>query len=328
MHCEPMSNNFITEEMSQGMEKEKTPETKIVVPNFLISPHSITAATRRALNVAKEDDYGAIKCTVEEAFYVRIAPDSIDRTLRIIDALISACAERRISTRDGQKRDGNYREYAKLVVNSESLGISIDERIQRRPHKLTEKEMTSQRRARKSWDDFSYMSIPKYDYFPTGKLSLKIEGHCGSGLRSTWNDTNRQKIEDCLNQVIVALLEAAAWIKNKRKNEEEREQLYRLELTRRAEKRRQFEEEHDAISQLERDSNRWQISQKIRAYAAAVEHQAKQSGPLPDDKQKWLEWAREHADRMDPLCESKPSSLNISEEEMRPISIWEMPLED
>ncbi|WP_133162353.1 hypothetical protein [Hyphococcus luteus] len=322
---EEIAKEFMTEEITQKIFNESEPESKILVPHFLTHPHKITTITKHLLKAAKEDEYGAIKCLSEEAFYVRIGPASTDRVLRIIDTFLKACEERGFTIRAGEKRDNNrYIDHAKLIVDGEALGFSIEETIRRRPHKLTEKELAHQRKNNRSWSDYSYLHIPNYDFFPTGKLTLKIDGHYGSRLRSTWNDTKRQWIEDRLNEVIVALLEASAWIKQRRKKQKEKEQRHQKELARRAEIRKRYDEECAAISQLETEATNWRQSENIRAYAAAFELRASENGQLTEAQREWLLWAREHTDRLDPLCETKPSSLDTSEEDMRPISIWEM----
>jgi hypothetical protein len=47
-------------------------------------------------------------------------------------------------------------------------------------------------------------------FFPSGNLSLKLDiGWWGRGLRSTWSDGKRQRVDNCLNKFIATAYKAA-----------------------------------------------------------------------------------------------------------------------
>jgi hypothetical protein len=302
--------------VAERAEAEAKPENRIVVAQVLEHPHPVTQATKRAFKRARVDDYGAIKCQAADAFYVRIAPATADRVLLIVDALMKACDARGFSVRPGKEGGGRYRNHASLIVDEEALDFSIEERVRREVHKLTEKEIADRRR-------YGYSYAPKYDHVPTGQLTLKITSSYGSGLRSTWSDTRHQRLEDCLNQVVAGLVHVAACRRAERLKEQERQKRVEVEQERRAALRRRLNEERQAVARLEEAARDWHRAEQIRAYVAAIEAKAIGGGELSEDKAEWIAWARSQADRIDPLRETPTSILDIDEESIRPLRAWE-----
>jgi hypothetical protein len=297
----------------QQAQAEESPENRIVVPERLERPHEITQITRRALNAGRLDDYGMLKCHDPGAFYVRVRRPTIGRVLRIIDALVKACVTRGFAIKAGTSQD---RSQAKLIVNGETLGLSIEERLRRQAHEPTARERAELERSR-------WSSAPKYDYVPTGELTLKLDGGYGSGVRSNWSDGRHRRIEESLNQVIVSLVHMAAWLTAERLKEEERKRRFQAEQDRRTALRHRVEQERQAVTKLEKDAQAWQRARTIRAYVDAVEAKARESGTPDDEWANWMVWACQQADRIDPLCDNPPSVLDTKEEAMRPLSWWD-----
>ncbi len=87
--------------------------------------------------------------------------------------------------------------------------------------------------------------------------------------------------------------------------EREREEAARREADRQrvlAEQVRREEEERRLV--LERQAESWTRSQRLRAFIDEVERRAKAKGVsiAPDSELgAWIAWARQHADRLDPL---------------------------
>ncbi len=309
----PANDESLPQSVVQQAQTEENPENRIVVAERLERPHEVTQNTRRALNAGRLDDYRMLKCHDPGAFYVRVRRPTIGRVLRIIDALVKACVTRGFLIKAGTPQD---RSQAKLIVNGETLGLSIEERLRRQAHELTARERAELERSR-------WSSAPKYDYVPTGELTLKLDGGYGSGLRSNWSDGRHQRLEDCLNQVIVSLVQMAAWLTAERLKREERERRFQAEQDRRAALRHRVEQERQAVTKLEKDAQAWQRARTIRAYVDAVEAKARASGTPNDEQANWTVWARQQADRIDPLSENPPSVLDVKEEAIHPLSWWE-----
>lgn len=75
------------------------------------------------------------------------------------------------------------------------------------------------------------------------------------------------------------------------------------------------------MAKLEGDFDAWSRAERIGAFVNAVErHPDRRSDPgLPAG----ASWARECADRIDPLKDAPPSVLDTPEADMRPISLWQ-----
>lgn len=321
--------DFLSEEEQAQIEAELSPAMAISIAEKIERPHKITTITKHALKASQIDDYGAIKCNSEEAFYVRVAPESIDRVLRIVDALVKAIEKRGYTVQPGKPPPPNeYKpryDHAKLIINGEIIRFSIEETIRRRPHRLTEKEIASQNRASRSWNYSSSLNIPRYDFIPTEMLTLKIDEQYRSGLKHNWKDTARRRVEAQLNDVVSALIMSAAWKRRERQKEQERNRRHQTELARRAALRQQLANERSAVAQLEKNAELWRRAQVIRGFAGIVEARIRngEATDLPMEPDAWLAWARDYANRVDPLAECKPSILDIDESEVRSISIWE-----
>ena len=162
---------------------------------------------------------------------------------------------------------------------------------------LTKKEIEDQRR-------YSYSMAPRYDYIPTGKLSLIIDVWGASGTRKIWSDSKSGLIEDMLNDFVVGLLKAAYLLRQRRLEREEEKRRWEEEQERLAEEARQREIERQLLLDLENQAELWAKSKQLRAYIQEVENKAKHQSTYKNFNErlnKWLSWAKEHADRLDPL---------------------------
>jgi hypothetical protein len=292
-------------------EKEFRP---VAAAETLARPHRVTSAMREELGRKKPDDYGAIHCVEPDVMPARIHPGSKGRLLRIADALLKGFERRGFELRPG-KRGLRIASGLQVIVEEETYSISIEERMRRETHKPTPDELSRKRRG-------FYVYMKSYDYVPTGEFTLKIEPCYGSGIQSSWRDTRNQRIEQRLNEVMVSLRRHAALRKVERARAQRRAARFEKELERRAAQRARVEAEREAMAKLESDFEAWNRAERIRAFVDVVEtHPAHQSDAgLPA----WASWARECADRIDPLKDAPPSVLDTPEVDMRPISLWQV----
>ena len=141
-------------------------------------------------------------------------------------------------------------------------------------------------------------------YSPSGRLELAITNERLRGMRRTWKDAKRQRLEDCLGNFIVHVPIAAGKLAEIHAEDARREQARRQEEERReaaAERRR--EEERRAAKLLE-SVRLWRQAADIRSYVRAALAALEASGISPEVEQEerdCLRWALEYADRIDPL---------------------------
>lgn len=293
-------------------DEEQAPEPAIEVPETLDRPHPITRALRDELKRSRTDDYGAIHSIGPDGFAVRIHPSSTDRALRIVDAFVKGCTARGFgfaAGKNGARIGGQMR----VVVNGEEMEFTLEEKMRRETHKLTDEEI-----ARRKRGHFVYSRT--YDFVPTGTLTIKIGPAYGSGLQSSWADTRHQRLEGRLADVIVGMRALAQWRKGDRRKTQEREARFQEVVRTRQELRGRVEAEKRAVAELEQDAERWRRAEAIRAYVAAARTAA---DPKDEQRPEWLDWALRQADRLDPLSESPPSILDTPETEMQPMALWQ-----
>lgn len=211
----------------------------------------------------------------------------MDRSLRIMDTLIKGLESLGYPTTISDGR-------TLVHIAGEKLPISLDERTKQVDHVPTPEEIQKQRKGLYYW-------APRYDYLATGELVFSIDS---SQIRQrNWNDGKKQRVENCLSDIAVALVQAA---------ENERQWRIQMEL----ERQRRLEEEQSRLEfEIRRDKEEkrledligevedWHLAVSIREYAEALERKADQT-PGVEQRAKLLDcasWAGEKADWLDPL---------------------------
>ena len=265
---------------------EAAPEHRILVPEVLTDPHSLVAASVHLLRKAKSDGQHRLSPRGKRCLAVMVTMGTVDRATCIYNSLIGALEER------GYTLELTAAEQAPVtvvVIGEERVSIVIEERVDR----VERKPDPSERRP-------VYYGR-EYDYTPTGRLTLRIL-HDYLNVRRSWGDGAKQRVEDCLNDVVVGIVAAAEAIKAQRIETEarHREYLAAEEQRRLAQQRR--EEEAGRVRALDASFTAWRKSEVIRQYVRAMRESAEAAGLLRDDTPiaDWLRWAAGYADRLDP----------------------------
>jgi hypothetical protein len=158
--------------------------------------------------------------------------------------------------------------------------------------------------------------LPDDKFFPSGKLALKLNAGWYSGLRSTWADGKKQRVEHCLNKFIATLYKAAA-NKKAARIEREREAILREERERRREILRQkIEQEIKRVDRFTAQAKSWHEAEQIRSYVLAARSAGYYSLPGITGRQnidEWCAWALDQANRLDPTVSSSPSVLDYKD---------------
>lgn len=288
---------------------ERDPANLIEVPEELVKPHPIVRKTARYLREGRVDDYGMVRTRTQDAVDARIGKASIKRVSRVLNALIRALEVRGISLVEG-KKDG---EGLRLLVEGEALEFRFEEtsHCERYQPTAAEKKMLGK-------DPYYRWRLPKDKFVPSGKLSLKLGGRWGSrGLRTTWNDGKRQKIEHCLNSFIAAAHQLAAQEKADRirREIEERARAEREHL--REILRQKIVHEQARVERLSEQVKAWQAAQQLRDYVQAVRsagYYAQSVITGVRDLDAWCDWALDQANRLDPTVSSPPSVLDYKDQ--------------
>ncbi len=222
--------------LDEARAREQASEKKIEVS---AAPPTLPATVRlaAALNKHKLDEKGMAFAADPKLFHVHVAPANIDRAVALVEALLTAAADRGFAAVAGA-------EHLTLVVDGETAIVSLREGSKRIDHVETQEEIDREdRRAqaaqRGNWDLHSrlYQPKPRWDYRLTGLLALEIDNAGYLGVRKRWADTQHRKLEALLNEVVVGLAAFAAALKLERAEQELRERERKIEQQREEEAR-------------------------------------------------------------------------------------------
>jgi hypothetical protein len=152
--------------VADEIEYEMQVENQVVVPEELVDPNPLVERTAKSLHGAGANDYGIVRPRAKRCLDVRVGKESIDRASRIMDALIKALDDRDIEL----VFDDEDRQTARMVVDGETLGFSLDEKAYRERYQPTR---TEQKELEKN--PYDRYRLPDDKFFPSGNLSLKLD---------------------------------------------------------------------------------------------------------------------------------------------------------
>jgi hypothetical protein len=278
---------------------------RILVADVLTDPHPLVARTVAALRRAKPDGQGYL-VPASASLDVHVTPDAADRAMCIFDALLKALDIRGCATSIRLAPQDDARASTVVRVGEEDIAIALSERVDVVEHHddpPTPKRNTGAR-SRESWRPVNPppISRPRRELVSSGQFSLRIE-HSYLGIRCTWSDGKKQRVDQSLNDFIVGLFVAAERLKALRAEREAREREWRAAEERRAQEARRREEEASRVRALDRVLSTWRDARDIRQYVADARAALDKPDDTRDDTQvlTWLAWAEGHAAKIDPL---------------------------
>jgi hypothetical protein len=261
---------------------ERRDENKIEVPSQLADPHPLVAQTVIAFRRAKPDRRGYLQ-PKQPCLSAEVTLDSSDRAMCIFDALLKALEARGYVTAIRKNGEAHLTE---VHIGDEAVAIALTERVDRVERKDAKREY--------SW-------MIEYDWIATGKLTLRIDHAWVHGSRQTWSDGKQQKVENCLNSIIVGLVFVAEGMRERRLEWEERDRLRHEAEERRLVELRRREEEEARIRALLHTVALRRTARDVREYVEAARAMTGSNCPVSPELTAWLQWAELYADRIDPL---------------------------
>jgi len=181
----------------------------------------------------------------KEVLNLSVTKVSLDRALEITDLLIHALLKQGFDVEIDRDKGVTH---LKWIQTGTCLEFSLSEHVKRSNHQITPAEERAQKRywERSRWDSsMSYPHVPRYDYTPTGMLTI----HVGRWPSKSWKDTPRTRLEDRLGEVVAGTLALAREVHVKAQEEVRRQEAHRCAVARyeflvkrRAEEAARFEE--------------------------------------------------------------------------------------
>lgn len=270
----------------------------LIVSATLDNPHSLVKEAKSILEHAKLSDKGLLINPRRACLDVSVSLFSLDRALRIMDTLIKGLeAEGFAVFIDRDRPPSTY-----TLIREEKVYLSIAEDYHCIDHVLTQEEI-AKKKSRPYWE------VRKFDYNPTGELSLKILNSGAFGSRKQWSDTKTGKLEVKIGKFIGGAILVAQTLKKERQKREEDKLKWEEERRQREENEKKLAEEKARFQQLEKQVAFWIKSEQIRGFVKAFETEAAHRD-LPEKQKRgieeWVAWARKQADKMDPIKLSFP----------------------
>lgn len=261
-------------------------------------PHSLVlAASKRLRRRDGWPDGTLLRSAPKEVLNLSVTKNALDRALALADALIKALEKEGFSFEIDTDKGTTW---VKWSETGTKMAFAVSEYVKRSAHVVTSAEERARNRYwdRSRWDHAtSFPSIPRYDYTPTGTLTIEF----GRWPSRKWNDTPRTQLERRLGEVVGGVIVLARDIYAKEQEEARRKEAYRLAVehyefltTRRANEVARFKA-------LEVDATNWERAARLRDFADAKERQLRAEGGLSAEQVDWLAWVRAKADWLDPL---------------------------
>lgn len=256
------------------------------------SEHPLIESSIKSFNAAKQDERGILLPRAKKALDLSISKISQDRAFSILNILI-----RSVIVLEGEvKIDPEKKPKLRIFIDGEELGLSVEEKINRHNHVYNDEE---KRR--------SYYWLPKkYDYEPTGKLTVKLHGNLPrwNGPRTSWSDAKVQRVDQIILKIIIGLYQAAAAQKQKCIDDKIKAKEMEIMHRKAEEVRRNLQLEKQRQLHLQWLAKHYDEAQCIRRL---IEHaqqniDAMSAIKIQDmDYAAWLDWAKLFADRIDPF---------------------------
>lgn len=276
------------------------------------SPHPLVTKTRELFKGQQPDHREGHIRPASGGLDMAVSRGSVSRALAIMDAAIKGAEARGHSVRIAGEKDQTI-----VTVDGTDVQIRLIEKTARSEHVPTAKER----------EPYSY--APKYDYRFTGTLVLSIEEWTPEKIRRSWRDTKRKKLEDQIDDFLDGV-EANARTVAELQAERDREwEERRAKERRKLEEEERRREEERRIQELRDQAARWQEAKVLRKYIVEVEALAGagRAEVTGGDVDAWAAWARDCADRLDPLGGESTSRSKASTGSVTPVAPMAEPRE-
>jgi hypothetical protein len=264
--------NNLPSEVTKVLEQEEArrrakPRPTQTIASTLSMPvsevHQQIAATAKALRKAKPDKEGVVKATGDGLCGVIVGAAVVERVIRVLDSLGRALEQRGLTLEPAGSG-------MKVTVGPDSVTLFLTERVEKQKHVPTLEELAAEERRTKKRERDSRLGIwtfeaertyPEFDQVRTGALSIQIADQYVRGLRRTWNEGTRQRLEDLVEEVAGGIVAYLAGVKAQR---EERERWHR-------EWKRKEELRALAIARSRREEKRWAFIKKCASTTAQAD---------------------------------------------------------
>lgn len=314
----PMEQLTGREAASKTAARVRKDTASLSLPEDASAPHPLVLAASRRLR--RRDGWPEdppLRSAPKEVLHLSVTIGTLDRALAIADSLVKVLIKHGFAFEIDAE---NGLTLIKSLETGTTMAFSLTEYVPRAQHVLTPAEEQAQKRYwnRSRLDSsISYPKIPRYDFRPTGILTIQV----GRWPSRSWKDTPKTQLELRLGEVAGGIVKLAQETHAREQEEARRNEAHRRAVAqyefltkRRADEIRRFE-------QLETEVSNWERAARLRAYADLVEQRAKAQAQISGELDAWLAWVRAKADWLDPLVLVSDPILDAPEPK-RPPGYW------
>ena len=246
--CSPSTKTSATTEAGQAAQG---------AAQVKVTEHKKIAGTRTAIHKSSSTD--RVSTGGRGKFRLLVTPSTGERACSILDRLVSAVEARGWSL---ENMDLGYA----IVADGETVGLMIEEKLDRVPHVVTAAELKEkadyERKCALADRGIGYRpwrepSIPQHDLVPNGELVLKFDhNYDAGGTRRTFSDGKRQQLGDLIPSMIDSLERWSVAVKAKREERAQWKRDWEEQDRRRKDLERQARVEGYRIAFLQRQVER------------------------------------------------------------------------
>jgi hypothetical protein len=138
------------------------------------------------------------------------------------------------------------------------------------------------------------------------------------GYKKKWSDSARKPLEDQLRDIIVGAISLAGEIRKEAISQKKAEQLAAEQRMKRIEEERRQAEEEARFRELDSLVTRWTKGMQLRAYVQEFKRRFMEGSyteEVSQDFNRWILWANEYADRLDPINASLARMSDLSQKD-------------
>ena len=243
---------------------------------------------------------------------IRVSLPMIERALNFADALIKAAEQRGIGLYLGKRVDypsDEREERPAFQVGDHLVPFVIEEKARLCRYKLSPDEAAFAQR--------SPLNPSAWKYTPTGKLLIRLDIPLRwiPGIKWEWIDAPDATVEDTLDEIIACVAQIGGVLREMAEKAA-LEEIHRREQERRTrDNARRQALERKMVEHLVQEAGNWSRADLIRRFVSEVEHRGGRSGSHdPGRLTRWLLWAADHAERIDPLASGVGAFLQRHED--------------
>jgi len=245
---------------------------------------------RKAMHARrKEYPYSNKFAFRSDAFDLRVSNACLDRAIDVVESIMNIAT--RIDASVQTKKSVNTWDKTMTLFSHDGIEVAfcVRERLQ------------MVKKASATASDVGASN----SFRPTGVLAFEILSYA-EHLKKLWQDRPGLMIEAQIPKIVAGLMKASILVRRRDEEWRKREllaQQRKLELEQLAS---QISHEEEKVKALLANSENWRQAKNVREYIAALE----KNEPVNqvEERETFLKWAMEQADRIDPLTPS-PSSI-------------------